>query len=465
MPITTVYYGNRSIGFPGRRISPATEANDEIEPASPTSPTFRDELLGKNEDSKDERVLKALKMIIHNKILDAGNADASTMEIAKIRRRLASILMLFQDPTYRPPTLSQHTWREKEQPCIVFIEDMIEGLLQALETVERGWINFPAAFPTRDDAANDGIDYQSWWISKYANAAEAVCKSYGNRCMFTGSLRTEAYFIVPEGLAQAETAEHVWEKLSRGFPLGPWDPTRQLTADVDEAAKGKTSILPLSNAALSYLARNKMCLRPVPNKSVDPDRDLYVQAVYFGEVIDKLPVQSLAHRLRGPSGRSLSEEKQPGLGLVRHGDVFRISTTDPEAHPLPSAQLLEMQFCAIRMLNASFHPAALEHIFKNLDPLKDLDLEIDLDIGYKNTIQAVQKLSRRSRVEVQTWLRYLSEAKAAKILSEIEYRAWCLAVVCEARSEDRTSEWLASLPRSDDDEWCIVSDLETMSLE
>lgn len=140
------------------------------------------------------------------------------------------------------------------------------------------------------------------------------------------------------------------------WPLAPM-------GNLSEPGYEARNILPLDVKAHRMWDRFCFALRPIQHPT-DPTHKLYLQLVWLtgmntqtGLVFDDWPL---------PSDMTSEGAFHP----VRQGQVFLLSTTSPETHPLPSVGMLEIQYAVHRHLAGIRAAGALAEIFSE-DPPDD----------------------------------------------------------------------------------------------
>lgn len=175
------------------------------------------------------------------------------------------------------------------------------------------------------------------------------------------------------------------------------------SADPTKLSDGCHNLISLSPDAHSYWERALFALRPV---SLSDDEKTLTVELYWQkkpshgrfDTVDLLETPHSSKGLTQVERSSLAILYEDGIQKPIHsGDVFILTTHDPQTHPLPSFGLLEMQWHLSRIVSMSGAAEVLD---------EDDDSDDD-DFGAQS--------ARKSSSEVMTWLSSLPSSDYHKI--------------------------------------------------
>lgn len=172
--------------------------------------------------------------------------------------------------------------------------------------------------------------------------------------------------------------DHFWVALNVFWP------EEKVLAWKEAVHKAETefqNVLPLSPEAHRRWDHHYFSLRPIKHER-DPEHILYVQ-ICWSNPIDKATGQRADNvhdrdyiDIRGEQGvgglcdwREVGDcNGKPHIRAIRSGDIYRITTSDPAKYPLPSAELLEIQYALHRVLGSMKAAGWIKHIFRGNPP-------------------------------------------------------------------------------------------------
>ncbi|OIW23246.1 hypothetical protein CONLIGDRAFT_141810 [Coniochaeta ligniaria NRRL 30616] len=209
------------------------------------------------------------------------------------------------------------------------------------------------------------------------HAQEVVPKWYGSRCLLTHKLLVDGAHTLAVGI-QKQNLDEFWKALNQFWP------PEMVSAWIESLRQEKMAlrnVIPLSPEAHRRWDRHYFALRPVRCED-DPERVMYVQ-ICFANTIDTMTGQrnDTADRnyidIQGKrdvgglcdwrSIHQCNEALGPQVRAIQTGDIFRLTTTDPDKRPLPSYRLLEIQYALHKVLG-SLKAAAAEKVLFRRDP-------------------------------------------------------------------------------------------------
>ncbi|KAK5658082.1 hypothetical protein OQA88_2638 [Cercophora sp. LCS_1] len=197
-------------------------------------------------------------------------------------------------------------------------------------------------------------------------AQRTVPPWYQDCCTITGVETVDAAHIVD---AQATK--------SMDGPLGFWNMLRVFwpLEDIQQleiTGHEKRNILPLQPTAHRFWDRHKFALRPIPHPT-DPEHNIYLQIIWFK---DRHAEIGLADKGRSKETnlsdhrRTMEDSIGAGARYVIHGDIYQLSTSDPEKRPLPNIYLFQMRYAMQQLFAGQQAAGALQAIFGG-DPPDD----------------------------------------------------------------------------------------------
>ncbi|CAK7218633.1 hypothetical protein SCUCBS95973_003554 [Sporothrix curviconia] len=237
MCITTSYIGNKPIEWvpytTNESDTTTSKPDNSNNDASTTAATASEIKQTSSPDNEDALLRDCFQKYIRGKIKATTSSKNAPVEVAKKRRRLAAILMLFRDPTYMPPGLDVKLWDLREQPSEEYFQNVLESLLDVFDIIERIWVAPCATLHAEDDAGRDGCAESP--EDRKARGAVQKARAFArdgfdHRTILTNASDPVMHHVVPQELTRALNAKLIWRKLCDAFPLGPWDSAKQRMA-------------------------------------------------------------------------------------------------------------------------------------------------------------------------------------------------------------------------------------------
>ncbi|KAK3360792.1 hypothetical protein B0T24DRAFT_501782, partial [Lasiosphaeria ovina] len=195
-------------------------------------------------------------------------------------------------------------------------------------------------------------------------AAQATVSSkwYDGRCLLSGGGPAVGAHIV-DVTASGMHALNFWNTLQIFWPL-------EKITELAIGGQELQNILPLRVDARDFWDRHRFALRPIAHPT-DPEHSMYLQVVWLND-LDKrggLARGAWDHGRRGTivdfRRRSADDGTFPNL---EHGDVYQLSTADPDGRPLPHMRFLEMRFAVQKLMAGPQAEGALAVIFGGGEP-------------------------------------------------------------------------------------------------
>ncbi|RFU23881.1 hypothetical protein B7463_g12461, partial [Scytalidium lignicola] len=191
-------------------------------------------------------------------------------------------------------------------------------------------------------------------VSKYLDLEQAILRD-DNHCILTGSNIIEVAQIYPDYLYRKSIQRQevdLWMILKYFFPSTRVDTWKDVA---NTKYHTPANLFCLSPVARALWNTGAFALKPISRNN--NNTTLIVQFFWQVESLEPptLCKRSLfAHpssiqHLTGPPDSQLYHINSPGQ-YIKSGDVFTLSTEDPEKMPLPSFELLELQWCVHRIL-------------------------------------------------------------------------------------------------------------------
>lgn len=267
-------------------------------------------------------------------------------------------------------------------------------------------------------------------------AQRVVPRWYGNKCLLTGTARPKGCHILP---VRAKYANHVrtWDLIKTFCDI-------KAPEDVFVQGKEHENVLPLTQTAHALFDGFYFALRPIEHPQT-PSTRVFVQVVYLRTPEGERITSHWDHRRFGglydfrriPNPRSPTDhQREPENEChVQHGDVYELVTDDPDAHPLPSHRLLQVQFAAHTLMSGMRAAAALKDTFSGTPPP---------DAGGSSSCTSVPAL----------WQDLIDEAQVLGILDEGMAARWGSEFARQAQqdAEDKAAFEAAYLESLRDDD-------------
>lgn len=187
---------------------------------------------------------------------------------------------------------------------------------------------------------------------RYINIAK---ERDGNACVFTRNPNIEGAHIFPHSMISARSdwakmCPDIWKILGifwgheqmeawkKDIFRDPANPTR--------STDGSFNIISMSPTMHGDWARGVFALRPIKAD----DNEIIIELNYIPQpnhsFFDRVPLTKApgTSRREFPVYATTVRPENPQLRVIGHGDVFTIKTNNPATHPLPSFDLLQMQW-------------------------------------------------------------------------------------------------------------------------
>ncbi|OIW30146.1 hypothetical protein CONLIGDRAFT_702655 [Coniochaeta ligniaria NRRL 30616] len=291
------------------------------------------------------------------------------------------------------------------------------------------------------------------------NAQETVPKWYGNRCALTNKEIVDAGHIFAVGLRNQDL-ERFWTAL---YKFWPWEDIDAWEEELAQPQVEVRNIIPLGMEAHRRWDDHYFALRPI--KHMSDKKIMYVQLCWVnpidletGKRQDKYPRDYIdiqgQHNTGGLcDGRDITnngEDNAAYVRSIRSGDVFRFTTSDPEKFPLPSYDLLSLQWALHRVLGAVKATGSLETIFSDPAPPDAPSLASRSNVLLEDSLLAyLADVAEDRRVltpdMAAKWRGAVAKAKYEKLQADAEN----LAYYAENRGRESLF-WLPPLPSFDE---------------
>lgn len=339
-----------------------------------------------------------LRMLLSQKLEEIGDTERRKPLLMQKRAAILTLLVAFNDPT--------STLDELDELCAQPGPDhQVQRKLEHLVNSAHFWL-----MDTFDDGycprlANSTRPPSTTAAGRSAGdrrAQREVPEWYRDRCLLSGTAGPHGAHIVPVRSTTPGRAQSMWTLLRRF-----WSGT--MVGQVDYETKELTNVVPMGPGAHSYWDSYRFALRPIRHPT-EPQRHLYIQMVKLHDVFEE------GNLVRGPTDQdhvrtSAIHDCRRGDKLsspiIQHGDVFLLTTPDPVSRPLPSVDMLEIQYSAHKILGGLKAGGALRTIFEGDppdDPGEGYD-EIEINPIWQFLIQEAEDQAILSAREAQIWTR------------------------------------------------------------
>lgn len=168
-----------------------------------------------------------------------------------------------------------------------------------------------------------------------------------------------------------------------------------------------TNVLPICPDAHDYWDRFFFALRPIRHPT-DSQCKMYIQMAKLQDV-DTTTSSREVCLVNGPEVPLYDTRRAVGHSSpqLQHGDVFEIVTDDPIAYPLPSYEMLSIQYACHKILAGIKAAGALRVIFRGdppEDPGEDYDA-LDIDPIWRFVIEEAEEQGILSVNDARAWIR------------------------------------------------------------
>ncbi|CAK7230011.1 hypothetical protein SCUCBS95973_007429 [Sporothrix curviconia] len=302
------------------------------------------------------------------------------------------------------------------------LEEHYHYLLQGAITDMQTYLIEP--WSIRKGTSNDKDDDESVRDAADRRAQRTVPLWYGGRCVLTGTVKPEGCHILP---VRAKHADHnlAW-KFIRMF----WGAKNIRPVDngaLVVAGKENQNILPLTQTAHALSDTFHFALRPVSHADKPSTQRLFLQVVYLRDPNGQRIDTHWNHRRFGgfcdfrrpprgvSSAQQMPSQAEPNTdgAAIQHGDVYELSTDDPDNYPLPDVRFLQLQYAAHTLMSSMRAVGALRDIFSGTPPDDNGD-----DDGVPDH-----------------WRTLVEEAQDLGILDEDAAARWCKGFAHQARED------------------------------
>lgn len=318
-----------------------------------------DEDIPTSEENLRERMTEFIRDKIQRLSTNPDDPD-DTCPNAEKRRILVIALIILLDPMSTPFTLSLRDMHHFLQEGHTFAQylniiafGVLHGYVQACLDAARKWAQ-------KRKGNDDDIAVR---LAADKHAQTSVVGWY-NRCVFTGPGKpVEGAHIIPVRAKHTDLNE-LWQALRAMWPL----PDEQ---DIVATGNEMMNVLPLASHVHNLWDRFAFGLRPLEHPD-DPThkRRLLLQVFWFRD-LDQVGSLSQSPWNFGRDG-GFCDLTRPATDTayesVQHGDVYELTTEDPEGHPLPDMRLLNIQFAMHKLMAGMKAAGSLRIIFSGSPP-------------------------------------------------------------------------------------------------
>ncbi|KAJ5104548.1 hypothetical protein NUU61_001895 [Penicillium alfredii] len=281
-------------------------------------------------------------------------------------------------------------------------------------TLPYKWIQRPSPFDdlrTISTASASGSQQTS-----SRSARNGARERDGHKCVITGTRKV--YQVAPifpshggsEAVSDDSSAPTIWKFVDVFWNRATaerWHKAAFNALDDFESANGCTNLICLRNDLRAAWANGLFALRPVfvSPDSTEMEVEFHWQPKQFHEPYDHVDVLKVPISSEGVSSVEgllvVRSTKENGFLPIESGDRFMLRTDDPKSRPLPSYDLLDMQWHLNRIVAMSAAP----EIFNEDD---DEDEEDDEDDSC-----TAKPLYRQPPSDVLDWIQYPSSSSSS----------------------------------------------------
>ncbi|KAK4459983.1 hypothetical protein QBC42DRAFT_230528 [Cladorrhinum samala] len=363
--------------------------------------------------------------------LDDDEQTMSTVERVKI---LAAIRAVALDPSSRFFNLNLPNAR-RSLPLDKYFKLLLKSIFFQAANVIGIWVDKPVktldAMFLKEEAEGGEETSTKGKAADQGRADKAAQRRvppwYQNCCCLTGTETVDAAHIIDVQAAKSmRDPLDFWGTLQLLWPL---DDIQQL----EIAGHEERNILPLQPTAHRLWDRHKFALRPIPHPT-DPEHKVYLQVVWFDDRHAEIGLTG--NNGQGSSSketdlldrrRKMEDSIGSGARYVLHGDVYELSTSDPENRPLPDVCFLEMRYAVQQLLACQQAAGALRAIFGG-DPPEDPGTTRDeafMPSDWDGMLREALELGILSTKKEEIWRRCILERAYVKGLQKVwKYRKW-----------------------------------------
>lgn len=327
---------------------------------------------------------------VQDRLRSFNSNPNSNTKLAERKKDLVSALVVALDPEALIFLFSSEYLKLLGISTDTYFYDVLSVVLGRISAVTQIWEPDAKSSKKRkkradetgsEDEKDDKDDSGGKGLSRPAGdrrAQNTVPGWYDKRCVLSGLPYPEAAHIVPVRITRdRDNLIEPWNALSGLWPLPRLEELR--TAGLETA-----NILPLNPGTHRLWDEYQFALRPIANPDDDydhqstganPPKSIYIQMVWLDDehpnaVATAAPAQRDHLRLGGLVDFRRPDSQGHFVG-VEHGDVYKITTTDPTRWPLPSFRLLQLQYGAHKLLGGMRAAGALREIFGGEPPDPD----------------------------------------------------------------------------------------------
>jgi hypothetical protein len=199
-------------------------------------------------------------------------------------------------------------------------------------------------------------------------AQRTVPTWYQQCCPLTGVEVVDAAHIVDiQAVQSMGSPGEFWEVLQLFWPLQSIQQLKIIGCE-------EQNILPLQPTAHRLWDRHKFALRPIQHPT-DPEHRIYLQVVWFKDRHAEIGLGNDGQRRNKETNlsdrrRKMEDSTGAGARYVVHGDIYELSTSDPEKRPLPDIRYFQMRYAMQQLFAGQQAAGALRAIFGG-DPPDD----------------------------------------------------------------------------------------------
>jgi len=371
LPIESTFRFNRPIDWTPSPIAASASADLPSGASTSTSPPSTPRI------STIDDLKKELATRVQGEIARLKAAGSRHME--NTIKKYSALRAVLLEPTSRPFYLDVGAAGKHKKSATLdwYFEIMLDTFARNIDHLVDTWINKSAAYLEQVSRGQKDEDADPDSQSKAAQQEVPIW--YQRTCVLTGVVGAvdAAQIVEFEGTNLAMKPTKFWTRLRMFWAL-------EAIKDLSIAGQESRNILPLAPPAHRLFDRNKFALRPVLHPT-NPEHRMYLQFVWFKDRHVEIGISDDAERRlqvvtqhTGLTDRRRLKDSTGGDGRagnihVVHGDVYELSTSDPEARPLPRFQFLQMRYAMQQLFAGQQAPATLRAIFDHYPPADDAD--------------------------------------------------------------------------------------------
>jgi hypothetical protein len=211
-------------------------------------------------------------------------------------------------------------------------------------------------------------------------AAQHEVKTWHDgQCVLTGGQFPEGAHILPVKITRHEGIEDFWKQLRLFWS---WKKVDKWKAAIEEKGYEVKNILPLRVDAHRLWDRRQFTIRPI-NDPQEPERRLFLQVVWLKGFDRKKGIvkgDPDYRKIAIVDQRCGDSEQAP---YIKTGDIYELVTSDSVLFPLPSSEILRLQYALHCLMSSLTAAGSLKAIFRDdppdVDPVASGEVTVPSD--------------------------------------------------------------------------------------